>query len=56
MKKTGMIMVILFRQKVAAKVKQYQSEKFSLHGVLDSGKTKRIPVTDQSGFRNYNRL
>lgn len=41
---------------VANKVRLNQLEKFSLHGLLDSGKTKRIPVADRSSFKNYNQL
>ena len=43
-------------KQVADKVRLHQLEKFSLHGLLDSGKTKRIPVKDRSSFRNYNQL
>ncbi len=43
-------------KEVANKARRHQLEKFSLHGLLDSGKTKRIPVADKSSFKNYNQL
>ena len=42
--------------KVADQVRLHQLKKFSLHGLLDSGKTKRIPVPDKISFKNYNQL